>query len=72
MLYFDKLIESEQTNKKEIETVVSVPVDDRSYLNKFDTKYFERRTKIKKKKEIIINKNFDLIPLIGEVLAIAN
>ena len=72
MLYFDKLIESEQTNKKEIETVVSVPVDDRSYLNKFDTKYFERRTKIKKKKEIIINKNFDLVPLIGEILAIAN
>jgi len=71
-LYFDKLIESEQNPLKEEETAVQPATDNMDYLNKFDLKYFERRIKIKKKKEIIINKVFDLTALIGEGLAIAN
>jgi hypothetical protein len=42
------------------------------YYNKFDVLYFQRLAKIKKKKEIIINKVFNCISLLGETLAIAS
>jgi hypothetical protein len=72
MLYFDNLIKSEQTPPKEETAPPAIPEEKSNYLNKFDTKYFERRTKIKRKKEIIINRIFDMTPLLGEVLAVAN
>lgn len=42
------------------------------YTNKFDKLYSERTIKIAKKKEIIINKLFNLKPIFGEILAVAN
>lgn len=42
------------------------------YTNKFDKLYAQRQIRIKKKKEIIINKVFNIIPILGEVLAVAN
>jgi len=45
---------------------------DRLWLNKFDRLYFERRKRIQLKKEIIINKIYSHIPILGEILAVAN
>lgn len=42
------------------------------WLNKFDRLYFERRKRIQLKKEIIINKIYSHIPILGEILAVAN
>ena len=43
-----------------------------TYKNKFDIFYEQRLIRIKKKKEVIINKVFNHIPLLGEVLSLAN
>lgn len=46
--------------------------EDEVFMNKFDQLYIQRKTRIKKKKEIIINKVFNFVPLLGESLALAN
>jgi len=43
-----------------------------NYNNNFDVNYIIRRTKMRKKKEVIIYKVFEIIPLVGEILALAN
>jgi hypothetical protein len=45
---------------------------DKLWLNKFDRLYFERRKRIQLKKEIIINKIYSHIPILGEILAVVN
>ena len=42
------------------------------YLNQVDIKYLDRKHKMRMKKAIIINKVFDLVPLVGEILALVN
>jgi len=42
------------------------------YINKLDLKALDRKTKMRMKKAIIINKVFDLVPLVGEILALVN
>jgi hypothetical protein len=42
------------------------------YLNNIDIKYLDRKAKMRVKKGLIINKVYDLVPLIGEVLALVN
>lgn len=50
-----------------------IPNDsERLWLNKFDRLFFERRKRIQLKKEIIINKIYSHIPILGEILAVVN
>jgi hypothetical protein len=73
---FDILLKMEENdenyNKHKNELIVYVKHDDDSRLNKFDQLYIQRRARLGKKKQVIINKAFNFIPLIGEVLAMAN
>ena len=79
ILNFEKLVNSElNTTPVPIDSFKDV-LDDKlssddisTYFNKFDVNYMKRQKRIYKKKEIIINRIFDLVYLLGEVLALAN
>ena len=75
------ILKSEGINPKNIlinnfhflsKSQLNLKVGTDSFTNEFDLKYILRRTKMRKKKEIIINRIFDIIPLVAEILALAN
>jgi hypothetical protein len=70
---FNQLLKMEE-NMKVLDNDESIlnAEEQYTYMNKFDKLYFQRQARIKKKKEIIINKVFNHVPLLGEVLALSN
>lgn len=73
LINFQKLLTMESGTIVPADTLPDVNNDDENlWLNKFDRLYYERRKRIALKKEIIINKIFTHIPILGEILAVAN
>ena len=73
LLNFQTILKMESGIIVESNTLPDVINDsEKLWLNKFDRLYFERRKRIQLKKEIIINKIYSHIPILGEILALAN
>jgi hypothetical protein len=70
---FSQLLKMEENiSEKNISHEAFTTEEDEVFMNKFDQLYVQRKMRIKKKKEIIINKVFNIVPLLGESLAVAN
>jgi len=83
ILNFEKLANSEiqdpvSVNEKNVQqcfkkyNIHFETKSDTVYLNKYDKLFIQRQVRIRKKKEIVINRIFYFVPLLGETLALSN
>jgi len=73
IINFQTILKMESGNVVSSKSLPDISNDsEKLWLNKFDRLYYERRKRIKLKKEIIINKVYSHIPILGEILALAN